>query len=225
VRIGIARDEAFHFYYEDNLRRLESHGAELVGFSPVRDARLPEVDGLYFGGGYPEAEAVRLSANQPMLAGIREFAARGGPIYAECGGLMYLSEAIRTTDGRAHPMAGVLPGEARMAERIQALAYVEVETRAPSILGPAGTRFRGHEFRCSTLELGEGAPVARAYAVRAQFGGAEFAEGFTTRNVVASYVHAHWASNPAIAAALVESCRGWRKSRAGAGQDRASGNA
>jgi cobyrinic acid a,c-diamide synthase len=205
-RIGVAWDDAFHFYYEDNLARIESLGAEIVKFAPARDAHLPAVDGIYFGGGYPEVMARDLSSNRAMLEAIRSFAHHGGTIYAECGGLMYLAEAIRTLDGTTWPMLGLVPGVAVMAPRLQALGYVEVETRAASILGPAGTRFRGHQFRYSTLESGEGKnEIARIYRVRPRWG-AEFDEGYARANVVASYVHAHWASNPAVAEALVRAC-------------------
>src|SRR5205807_892111 len=95
-RIGVARDRAFAFYYDDNLRRLEALGAECVLFSPITDAALPPVDGLYFGGGYPELAAAELAANRSMRAEVRAFAGRGGPIYAECGGLMYLTSSLRT---------------------------------------------------------------------------------------------------------------------------------
>ena len=213
-RIGIAYDAAFHFYYEDNLSRLRALGAQLVNFSPIRDRELPEIDGLYFGGGYPEAFARELSSNGAMLAGIGGFAARGGVIYAECGGLMYLADAIRTLDGALWPMAAIIPGVAVMSDRLQALGYVEVETRADSILGPAQTRFRGHQFRYSTLEdAGDGDRIERIYDVAPRWGGAPFAEGYRIGNVVASYVHAHWASNPAIAEALIRSCIRSRVSR------------
>ncbi|HEV2171099.1 MAG TPA: cobyrinate a,c-diamide synthase, partial [Candidatus Binatus sp.] len=213
-RIGIAYDDAFHFYYEDNLNRLRSLGADLVYFSPISDRELPEVDGLYFGGGYPEAFASELSRNEPMLAAIRNFAARGGVIYAECGGLMYLLEAIRTLDGTDWPMAAIVPGVAVMSDRLQALGYVEVETRADSILGPAQSRFRGHQFRYSTLENADGSKqIDRVYNVSPRWGGAPFAEGYRVGNVLASYVHAHWASNPAIAEALVRACSRSRVSR------------
>jgi cobyrinic acid a,c-diamide synthase len=206
-RIGIAYDDAFHFYYEDNLNRLRTLGAELVYFSPIHDRELPEVAGLYFGGGYPEAHARELSANATMLAAIRDFAARGGTIYAECGGLMYLSDGVRTLDGAQWPMAAIVPGVAVMSDRLQALGYVEVETRADSILGPAQTRFRGHQFRYSTLEGADrGGRVECIYNVAPRWGGAPFAEGYRSRNVLASYVHAHWASNPAVAEAIVRSC-------------------
>ncbi|MGA2410392.1 MAG: cobyrinate a,c-diamide synthase [Candidatus Binataceae bacterium] len=209
-RIGIARDEAFHFYYDDNLRRLELAGAELIEFSPVHDEALPVADGLYFGGGYPEAATEQLSFNHGMIEAVRTFAARGGPIYAECGGLMYLARAIRTLDGKSWPMAGLIPAEAVMNDRLQALGYAEVETTAPSLLGSAGVKFRGHQFRYSTLEPSP-AIIARIYRVRPRWGGREFAEGYHHNNVVASYVHAHWASNPAIADAFVQACIDWRK--------------
>ncbi|HEY1849814.1 MAG TPA: cobyrinate a,c-diamide synthase [Candidatus Binataceae bacterium] len=207
-RLGVALDDAFHFYYEDNLRRLEALGAEIVNFSPVRDRELPEVDGLYFGGGYPEALAPELSGNHAMLEAVRAFASRGGPIYAECGGLMYLARSIRTLDGTTYPMAGLIDADALMHDRLQAIGYVEVETVAPSILGSPGLRFRGHQFRYSTLEPEPG-DVERTYTVRPKWGG-EFTEGYRRGNLLASYVHAHWASNPAAAAGLVESCTQFR---------------
>jgi cobyrinic acid a,c-diamide synthase len=209
-RIGLAWDEAFHFYYDDNLSRLESLGAKLVRFSPVRDAELPAVDGLYFGGGYPEVFARELSRNEAMRASVARFAREGGPLYAECGGLMYLSRAIRTRDGELHPMVGLLPVETIMRDRLAALGYVEVETQVPSILGPPGLRFRGHQFRYSELGPSEG-PVKTPYTVRRRRSGEAAAEGFIVDNVVASYVHAHWASNPRVAEAFVKSCRAHRR--------------
>ncbi|MGH7926151.1 MAG: cobyrinate a,c-diamide synthase, partial [Candidatus Binatus sp.] len=212
-RIGVAYDEAFHFYYEDNLNRLRSLGTEIVNFSPLRERELPEVDGLYFGGGYPEVFARELSSNGAMLAAIGEFATRSGVIYAECGGLMYLAEAIRTLDGVTWPLTAIIPGVAVMSDRLQALGYVEVETRADSILGPAQTRFRGHQFRYSTLKGANSSDrIDRIYNVAPRWGGA-FVEGYRIGNILASYVHAHWASNPAIAAALVTSCSRSRSAR------------
>jgi cobyrinic acid a,c-diamide synthase len=203
IRIGIAFDEAFHFYYEDNLNRLRELGAEIEFFSPVHDSRIPRVHGLYFGGGYPEVAAERLSSNAAMLAAIREFA-RHGPIYAECGGLMYLSRAIRTSDGRRWPMVNLIPGEAVMSDRLAALGYVEVTTRGSSILGPGNLCFRGHQFRYSTL-LDVDGPVEHLYHVKPSWGPA-FDEGYCTGNTLASYVHAHWASNPLAAAGFVDTC-------------------
>jgi cobyrinic acid a,c-diamide synthase len=204
-RIGLARDEAFHFYYADNLARLEAHGAELVRFSPLHDASLPEVDGLYIGGGYPEAHAAGLSANAAMRDAVRAFAAKDAPVYAECGGLMYLTEAIVTLDGARHPMVGLVPGEARMCAKLQVLGYVEVEMQAKTILGGAGSRFRGHQFRYSELSPPPDG-IDRVYSLRRRRGGETLTEGYRVRSVLASYVHAHWASNPRIAEAFVESC-------------------
>jgi cobyrinic acid a,c-diamide synthase len=207
-RIGVAWDEAFHFYYEENLRLLEALGASLVRFSPITDPHLPDVDGLYLGGGYPELHARALSANGPMLDGIRTMATAGAPIYAECGGLMYLARAIRTRDGESHPMVGLIDGEAIVRDRLQARGDAVVETQAPTPLGGAGLRFRGHQFRYSELAVASDAP--RAYSLRRRRGGETEREGYvarvTTTNVLASYVHAHWASNPLAAEGFVAAC-------------------
>ncbi len=170
-------------------------------FSPLRrrSARRA-VDGIYIGGGYPEAHAAALAANRSMRASLREHAAGGMPIYAECGGLMYLAEAIRTIDGQAHQMLGVVAGTAVMRDRLQAIGYVEVETTTATLFGAKGTRLRGHQFRWSTLEGAE--PNAYrdlpAYAVG---------------QVLGSYVHVHWASNPAAAASFVAQCRSYGSRR------------
>jgi cobyrinic acid a,c-diamide synthase len=203
-RIGVAMDEAFHFYYEDNLARLRSLGAELVPFSPIRDA-LPAVDGLYLGGGYPELFARELSANAPLLEQLRAFAASGRPVYAECGGLMLLGRALHTVSGERFTMAGVLPLETQVRDRLQALGYVEVETQAPSILGAAGLRFRGHQFRYSEATVPEGG-IGHVYSLRVRRGGETRPEGYGSGSVLASYVHAHWASNPRVAEGFVSAC-------------------
>jgi cobyrinic acid a,c-diamide synthase len=214
-RIGVAYDEAFHFYYEDNLRRLEAEGAELVRFSPLHDDNVPSVDGLYLGGGYPELSAEMLAANEPMRRSIARFAAAGGPLYAECGGLMYLTQAIVTLDGARHPMVGLLPTEAKMCSKLQALGYVEVEIRAKTILGAAGVRFRGHQFRYSELSPPlTTSEVGHVYSLRRRRGDETSLEGYSSGSVLASYVHAHWASNPGVARALVESCARFREERA-----------
>jgi len=204
-RIGYAYDAAFHFYYEDNLRRLRDLGAELVPFSPITDTCLPPVEGLYLGGGYPELHAAALSGNHSLRKEITAFAAKGKPIYAECGGLMYLSSAIKTLDGTAYPMVGLIPGEAVMHDRLQALGYVEVETTESSVLGAAGLRFRGHQFRYSELQQPSSA-VDCVYQLHRRRTGAVEREGYCRGQVLASYVHAHWASNPLVAAGFVNSC-------------------
>ncbi len=213
-RIGVAWDEAFHFYYDDNLRRLEKLGATLVNFSPVRDSAVPDVDGVYLGGGYPEVHAEALAANESMRSSLRAFAQGGGPVYAECGGLMYLTQAVRTLDGRSHAMVGVLEGEAVMKDKLVALGYVEVETQAETLLGAPGLRFRGHQFRYSELALTADAAPPSAYSVRRRRAGDVAREGYRVGNVLASYVHAHWASNPLAARGFVSSCASFAARRA-----------
>jgi len=208
-RIAVAEDAAFHFYYEANLHLLERAGAELVRFSPLGDATLGDVDGVYIGGGYPELHAARLAANTSLLDRLRDLAQQGTPFYAECGGLMYLSDAIVARDGASHPMLGLISGTATMKSELQALGYVEVETRIDTVLGPAGTRFRGHQFRYSRFDT-PGAP--EAYSMRVARTGKSAPEGYTCRNVLASYVHAHWASNPSVAEAFVLRCERRRRS-------------
>ncbi len=185
-------------------------GAELVPFSPLADAQLPAVDGVYLGGGYPEAHAAQLAANAPMRAALRAFAAAGGPIYAECGGLMYLGDAIRTLDGTTHPMLGLVAGTAVMHDKLQALGYVEVETQRRTLLGGAGLRMRGHQFRYSTLQGGAG----DAYSIRKRRGGSVELEGYGSGNILGSYVHVHWASNPLVAEGFVTACTRFAEERA-----------
>jgi len=211
ARIGVARDEALHFLYPDNLERLEDAGAELVYFSPMSDT-LPDVDGVLLGGGYPELHAAAISANRPFLEAIRTFAMRGGPVLAECGGLMVLTKAIVLDSGERHEMAGVVDAEVVMREKLVALGYVEATTRRSSVLGPEGTRMRGHQFRYSEI-IGVGSSVERMYSLVRNRDGAVFEEGFAIGSVVASYVHVHWASCPDVPVAFVDACETWARSR------------
>jgi len=204
-RIGIAIDDAFHFYYDENLRLLRECGAELVEFSPVHDAGLPEVDGLYLGGGYPEAHAAALAGNETMRRQIHDFCASGKPVYAECGGLMYLCSAIRLGDGSRHPMAGWFAADAVMNHGLQALGYTEATTTKDCIMGPKGLTFRGHQFRYSTLEW-EVKP-ASAYELTSRRTGNRVEEGYSRGNVIGSYVHGHWASNPEVPRCFIKACR------------------
>ena len=205
VRIGIARDAAFCFYYPDNLELLAAAGAELVYFSPLTDEQLPAaIDGLYLGGGYPELHAAKLAANAGLRQDIQVAATAGLPIYAECGGFMYLSEAID-----AQPMVGVFPAKARMLPRRRALGYREVTLCAASLLGPAGTVARGHEFHYSEMELPETVP--RCYRLTRRQGEPAGEEGYRIGNVLGSYVHLHFGSNPRLAEHFVEFCRRQRR--------------
>ena len=206
ARIGVARDAAFQFYYEENLERLRAAGAELHFWSPLADASLPAVDGLYFGGGYPELHGARLAGNVGLRAAVRGFAEAGRPIYAECGGLMYLASSLQDLDGVTHEMVGVLPAGVRMLPRRLTIGYTEVALTADAPLGLRGTMARGHEFHASTLEPVPPS-VARVYRLgRGRAGGEARAEGYLIGNTLLSYVHPHFGSNPALAENFVTSC-------------------
>lgn len=205
-RIGIARDQAFFFYYPDNLQILEAGGAELVDFSPLRDEALPpDLDALYIGGGYPEEYAQQLSANRAMCDSIRAYADAGGSIYAECGGFMYLGEAITTVANGKFPMAGVIPVSMVMLPGLRALGYVDVTLAGDSPLGMKGTKFRGHEFHYSDLAGDGSVPAgwAPGYTVESR-GGEKRTCGFRKGNVLAGYMHLHFGSNIDAARALGE---------------------
>lgn len=216
VRIGIARDEAFHFYYEDGLDLLRELGAELIPFSPVRDTSLPpDLDALYMGGGFPEVYRRELTANQPMREGIRQAIERGMPVYAECGGLMFLTEAIVDGEGKAWPMVGAIPVQARMQKRLASLGYATAAVREETLLAGPGEVLRGHEFHWSVIEeRPEDWPAA--YQVTTRRGGTR-PEGFCRGNLLASYLHLHFAANPAAAQRFVENARRYRQAKKEAG--------
>ncbi len=209
VRLGIARDEAFHFYYPDNLEALADAGAEWVPFSPLHDAGLPaDLDALYLGGGYPEAHAARLADNRTMLADVRQFAAAGRAVYAECGGLMYLGRMLTCLDGARHAMAGVLPIETAMLEKLKMLGYAEVAWAADSLWGAAGQLARGHEFHYSEITA-EPSPAdgwQPAYTVR-RTRAEPTRGGFLRSRVLAGYVHLHWASRPEAIDQFLSTCQ------------------
>lgn len=209
ARIGVAHDDAFQFYYPDNLELLRAAGAELVFWSPLTDAGLPDVDGLYFGGGYPELHARRLSENASVMKAVGECAAIGRPIYAECGGLMYLAETLENLEGERYSMAGVLPTIVHMTPRRMVLGYAEVSFVASTPLGDAGALARGHEFHFSTIDPVP-ASVTRAYRVSGR-GGGDRLEGYLVGRALISYVHLHFGSNPPLAQNFVDACVAARK--------------
>jgi len=185
---------------------LAAAGARLAEFSPLADGALPEgADGLYLGGGYPELHGERLAANAAMRRSVREFCLSGRPVLAECGGFMYLMEALSDLSGRQHAMCGVFPLRAAMGTRFAALGYREATTRAATLLGPAGMVVRGHEFHYSRL-AGETAGVPAVYAMTGRRGAIDAPEGFTMNGTLGSYVHLHFASAPDVAAHFVAAC-------------------
>jgi cobyrinic acid a,c-diamide synthase len=205
VRVGVPSDHAFSFYYEDNLDMLREQGAEIVRFSPLSDTSLPpRLDALYFGGGYPELHVKELSGNASMLDEVRAFAASGRPVYAECGGMLYLSENLRVDD-TSYAMARVLPLSMQMTERLVQFGYVTVEFAEDCLLGRKGTVVRGHSFHYSRIaSQGE---VQTSYHVQYSMSGKEEMEGFGQGNVLASYIHLHFRANPAVAENFVAAIR------------------
>lgn len=190
-RIAIARDAAFHFYYEANLQWLAERGTELIPFSPLQDATLPpETDALILGGGFPEVHAPVLAQNAPLLRSLREAVRDGLPCYAECGGLMLLAESIVTLDGKRFPMAGVLPGAVEMTRSLQNFGYCTVSE-------PGEEPHYGHEFHYSRWN--EEGTLANAWEVARRRNGKSRREGFRRQNLHASYVHLYF---PALAPTL-----------------------
>lgn len=208
VRIGIAWDDAFHFYYPDNLEALAAQGAELVRFSPLQDRCLPHtLDGIYLGGGYPEEQAARLAANNGMLTEMRAFIASGRPIYAECGGLMYLSRGIELLDGSRHRMVGALPLYTRMLPKRKALGYVEVLLQQDTLLGTTGTTLRGHEFHYSEIIEDETGVSPGPYQTIKRNRGLAGCCGYQQGNLLASYIHLQFAAQPEVAVQFIQTCR------------------
>jgi cobyrinic acid a,c-diamide synthase len=206
VRIGVASDLAFSFYYEDNLDLLRELGAEIICFSPMNDIHLPHgLDAIYFGGGYPELYAERLSGNRQMLDSMRDFAESGKPVYAECGGMIYLSQNLTDADGKLHPMAGLLPLSMEMTGKLVQFGYVTVEFIEDCLLGPKGTVIRGHSFHYS--RIASRSEIETRYRVQYSMSGKEEREGFHCENILASYIHLHFRANPTVAESFIASVR------------------
>jgi cobyrinic acid a,c-diamide synthase len=202
-KLAVAYDKAFCFYYEDNLDLLREAGADIMTFSPLADSRIPDgADAVYIGGGYPELHAAELSRNDVMRGALGAWAVAGKPLYAECGGLMYLSKGIRDFDNRFFAMAGVFSFETRMMKKPR-LGYREIRLNEDCVLGNKGERCRGHEFHYSEIDAGTLTTDERdrkdIYAVSDKAGGHVRDEGFRFMNTLASYVHVHFGSNPRIA--------------------------
>ena len=206
VRIGVFRDRAFTFYYPENLEALEDAGAQLIPINAFEAMGLPNLDGLYIGGGFPEMFMQELAANQPLLLAVRAAAKDGLPIYAECGGLMYLSRRIVWGE-RSAEMAGVLPCEVEMTLRPQGHGYVSAEVVGENPFFAAGSRLRGHEFHNSRLVNQEPGVLTTAYRLARGSGLGGGRDALVYRNVLASYTHLHTAGAPTWAAALVDRAR------------------
>ncbi|OAT71187.1 cobyrinate a,c-diamide synthase [Parageobacillus thermoglucosidasius] len=204
VRIAVAKDAAFHFYYPENLELLQAYGAELVFFSPLAGEPLPDdVDGLYIGGGFPEEFAKQLSEQRSVKQSIKAAIESGLPTLAECGGFMFLTEAIETTDGSRYDMVGVIPGRVVMHPKLIALGYREVKGEQGNFLLPEGLRARGHEFHYSTYEAGGEIPFA--YETTGLRGVKK--DGYQRQNLIAGYVHFHFASCPPMVENWLKRCK------------------
>lgn len=212
VDIGVAYDEAFNFYYQENLDLLAESGANLIYFSPLHDNNLPEVDGIYIGGGFPESFLEELVKNVQIKMQIAELVEKGLPLYAECGGLMYLTKEITDFNGNNYPMVGLIPGRVEMKKKLQALGYKEIIAVRDNILLKKGEKIKGHEFHYSNLkELSSG--IINAYQVMASRGKKEREAGIIYNNLLASYIHLYFPANIKVVERFIKKCDEYKKMR------------
>lgn len=202
VRIAVARDAAFNFYYQENFDILEAYGAELVEFSPLDGELVPsDVDGLYIGGGFPEEFANELSKQTAVKRSIQTAIEKGMPTLAECGGFMFLTEAIETTDGKTYEMIGVVPGTVKMQTKLAALGYREVT--GTNFLLAGNLQAKGHEFHYSMFHPNDEVPYA--YETKGMRGRKQ--EGYMRDNLIAGYTHFHFGSCPQMAVNWINRCK------------------
>ncbi|MDQ6883175.1 MAG: cobyrinate a,c-diamide synthase [Candidatus Dormibacteraeota bacterium] len=207
VRIAVAYDEAFNFYYPENLELMEEHGAEVVPFSPLEDAALPsDVAGVYLGGGFPEVFAEPLARNHSMAESLQRAHRAGMPIYAECGGLMFLSRSLQTESGVRHRMAGIVPVDVEMDGQVHRFGYRQIMTLEDSLLAAKGQFYRGHEFHWSRI-VNQDPAIKPAYQMTNAEGDVIGYEGVVMPGLLASYVHLHFGQNPLLVEKLLTHCR------------------
>lgn len=207
VRIGVAQDEAFSFYYPESLAVLKNMGAEIIPFSPLNDSHLPLVDGLLFGGGFPEMFVSQLAENVTMRQSIAAACLVGMPVYAECGGFMYLSKKITDFDGKEYEMVGVIPASCSMQSKLQTVGYVEATALRDNVLCTTGDRMRGHEFHFSLMNNEENSkPFPWAFEFKKARTGAIYPGGYAQGNLLASYLHMHFAGNEQAASRFINKC-------------------
>jgi cobyrinic acid a,c-diamide synthase len=209
--IGVIRDTAFQFYYPDNLEALEQQGASLREINALRDRVLPDIDALYIGGGFPETQAAELAANEGFCRSVKAAAEDGLPIYAECGGLIYLGRSLAVGD-KSYPMTSVLPIDFVLEKRPQAHGYTVLETRIESPFIDKGVIIKGHEFHYSRPMTGDGLQPM-AYHVSRGHGIDGKDDGMVYKNVLAAYTHLHALGTPEWSVAVVKKAQEYRKSR------------
>ena len=211
VRIAVARDAAFCFYYPENIELLEQAGAQIVYFSPLSDPDFPDdIDGLYLGGGYPELHARSLAKNTGFRQAVSLACKNGMPIYAECGGFMTLCRTLEDLNGQCHDMVGCFDFACRMSKTLRALGYREITLNQDTILGQMGVTARGHEFHYSSLDdHGE----KSVYSASDRTGGTRVVPGFEKNRTLGSYLHLHFKSNPDVPQNFVQACFQYQKER------------
>jgi cobyrinic acid a,c-diamide synthase len=210
VKIGILKDAAFQFYYPENLQGLVNEGAELVEINAMTATVLPEIDGLYIGGGFPETSAGLLSENAAFRASVRQAAESGLPVYAECGGLIYLGESIMLDD-KVYPLAGVFPVRFGLHRKPQAHGYTELNVVSSNPYYETGSRIKGHEFRYSTVLSWDGKKSDLVFEMDRGVGFKEGRDGLVYKNVLALYTHIHALSTPGWAVSFVSKACEFRK--------------
>ena len=201
VKIAVAYDEVFNFYYKENIESLEANNAKIKYFSPLKDEHLPDVDGIYIGGGYPELFSKELSENKSMLKDIKNFHNESRPIFAECGGLMYLMNSIHDDN-----VVNIYPYKAILTDRVQALKYTIAEVQKDNIISKKGEIFHGHEFHYSKVIV-DNLKNPLAFKITRGKGSYANQDGFIEKNTLASYVHTHVAAMPNFAGNLAISSR------------------
>jgi cobyrinic acid a,c-diamide synthase len=208
--IAVARDEAFCFYYPENLELLQEAGADIEFFSPLRGEKpSDDVAGVYLGGGYPELHGAALGSNTGLWKRLNELRIRDAPVYAECGGFMVLTQGLIDRDGHHWPMAGLIPGVARMTDKLAALGYRHAVALKPNLLTGDGDALRGHEFRYSHWICDDAVSNEQvAWEVRGSHGAAPGdSSGFADGNLLASYLHIHFGQRAGLAQRFVEKLR------------------
>ena len=206
VKIGVAHDEAFNFYYPESLRILESLGAKIVKFSPLNDKKIPYVDGLIIGGGFPEMFAVQLENNISMRESIKNAATSGLPIFAECGGYMYLMNELIDFEGQNYKMVGVIDNVAKMNKKLQMVGYVKSQLMSNCLIGKAGDTLHAHEFHFSN-EINDKNNRQNIFQCEKIRNGERYFAGYFSKNIVASYLHIHFAGCISAAINFVENCQ------------------
>ncbi|WP_269764210.1 cobyrinate a,c-diamide synthase [Desulfobacula toluolica] len=212
--IAVARDKAFCFYYPDNLELLKKAGARIVEFSPLNDDRLPQnIDGIYFGGGYPEVFAEKLSEKTLLLKEIKEKSMSGMPIYGECGGFMFLCNKMSGMDEtQPYFMSGCFNLNVQMSKRLRSLGYREITLTKDTIIGKKGDVLRGHEFHYSSLENPD-SDTANVYHVTSRAGQDISLHGYQVSNTLGSYLHIHFGSSKGCAKQFVDCCKKFKDTK------------